>query len=69
MSRIDIKGCFEGGWKDIVMPNEGYKEIAWWLGKYVHEVETKKRGYFDSLRIRFDGTVIHGDLEDLCTEV
>ena len=67
MSKVVLREV-EGGWNGIVMPNEGYREIAWWLGKYVYEVGKRKRDYFDSKRIRFDETVIHGDLEDLCTE-
>ena len=60
-----IAGCYAGGWKDIDMPIEGYRKIAWWFGEFLHNIEKVTRGRFEKMRIKFNDEAVQGDLEGI----
>ena len=61
---VDLQGCFRGHWHGVVMPHEGYEEIARHFGHFCGYVENSKRLSYDKLKVKLDQEVIHGCLED-----
>ena len=66
LQNVDIQGFYTSYWKEIVLPIEGYQEIASLFGKFMERIEKVKRNEFDTQELKFDDQVMYGDLEDLC---
>ena len=65
LNNFNLRGFFVSYWKDVVLPMEGYQEIAHAFGQYVKKLEDAKKAEFDKLKLNFKGGVTHGNLEDL----
>ena len=66
--KIDLLNAIRGHFPGVVMPKEGYREVAGALGAFIHVIVKQREALFHSLKIDFSGKVIHGDLEDVSDE-
>ena len=55
------RGFFPG----IVMDKEGFQDIAWVLGKFVHIVVQTKEQEFQKDDLQFRDVTVHGEMFDI----
>ena len=64
VKEISIDNFFNSYWPNVVMPMEGYQEMAKAFGIFLRNIEVKKRHNFEVQKLDFSNEVIHGCIED-----